>query len=254
MKIKVFLAILLLFSLLSLSACARNLPASPIPTSEITPTATQTQTTTPVQITPTITATATPGPTVDPASLDPFGCKLPPEDYTLVTVNGFLLNNRTFAMLKHADELYGGKLEITGYAITQGSYTNSEAASFGTHSGGGAVDLSVMYKGTYQVAYEEIDSLVLALRTAGFAAWLRDFDELYPGSPIHIHAIAIGDKQLSPAAVEQLTGKFGYFLGYSGVPQEDGTPRPDPHGSPLICTWMVASGYPTPVVQNTPVK
>ncbi|NPV77258.1 MAG: hypothetical protein HPY59_12920 [Anaerolineae bacterium] len=245
MKIKVISAILLLFLLPSLSACAKNLNASPMPTSELTPTATQTLTTTPVQITPTVTETVTPDPTGDSSLLDPPGCKLPPEDYTLLTVNGFLLNNRTFAMLQHAEKLYGGELEITGHAITQGSYTNSEAASFGTHSGGGAVDLSVMYKGTYRVAYDEIDDLILSLRTAGFAAWLRDFDELYPGSPIHIHAIAIGDKQLSPPAVEQLTGKFGYFLGYSGIPQEDGIPKPDPHGGPLICFWMVASGYPT---------
>ena len=29
-------------------------------------------------------------------------------------------------------------------------------------------------------------------RVAGFAAWLRHEDELYDGSVIHIHAIAIG--------------------------------------------------------------
>ena len=244
-------AILMLITLPLFSACGRNPGVYSTSATEATSTAAPTLTIIPVTITPTVTKTATPSPSVDPLPPDPPGCKLPPEDYTLITVNGFLLNTRTLAMLKHAKELYDGDLEITGYAITQGSYTNSEKASFGTHNGGGAIDLSVMHKGTYQVAYEEIDSLILALRTAGVAAWLRDFDELYPGSPIHIHAIAIGDKQLSPAAIEQLTGKFGYFLGYSGVPQQNGIPKLDPHGGPIICSWMIASGYPTPV-QNMP--
>ena len=42
-------------------------------------------------------------------------------------------------MLAHAQELYGGEIEITGAAITQGSYSNAVAASFGTHAGGGAI-------------------------------------------------------------------------------------------------------------------
>ena len=123
------------------------------------------------------------------------------------------INQRTFDMLKHAQTLYGGELELTGYHLTQGSYSNEVSASFGTHSGGGAVDLSVIQYGTYKVLYQDIESLIVALRTAGFAAWLRNFDQLYAGSPIHIHAIAIGDRDLSIAAQDQLTGEFGYFRG-----------------------------------------
>ena len=70
-----------------------------------------------------------------------------------------------------------------------------------THDGGGAVDLSVRdLNDWYNIIYDEFEVIILALRQAGFAAWVRETDELYAGSPIHIHAIAIGDKDLSEAA------------------------------------------------------
>ena len=188
--------------------------------------------------------TASPGPTATAlATPEPFGCLKPPEDYEVIEVDGWKLNRRTVAMLQHAAELYGGELEITGYAITQGSFHDNGTASFGTHLGGGAVDLSVMRTGTYTVLYDDIPLLIRSLRAAGFAAWLRDLDELYPGSAIHIHAIAIGDRELSEAAKQQLTGTFGYFRGYNGVPQPGGTTVADPHGGPLICQWMIDQGF-----------
>jgi hypothetical protein len=147
-------------------------------------------------------------------------------------------------MLAHAQELYGGELEITGSAITQGSYSNSVSASFGTHAGGGAVDLSVLRKGTYTILWDDIDPLLHALRAAGFAAWLREYGELYADSPIHIHAIAVGDMELSQTAQEQLTGPAGYFRGYSGLPiEENGVPAPDRYGGPILCQWMIDLGY-----------
>ena len=82
-----------------------------------------------------------------------------------------------------------------------------------------------------------------ALRAAGFAAWLRDYGELSPDSPYHIHAIAIGDQELSQAAQDQLTGPFGYFRGYTGVPVQNGVPAPDRHGGPVLCQWMLDAGY-----------
>jgi hypothetical protein len=161
-----------------------------------------------------------------------------------VEVNGWILNQRTLSMLAHAQELYGGEQEITGYAITQGSYTDGESASFGTHSGGGAVDLSVLRRGTYTILWDDIDPLLHALRTAGFAAWLREYGELYPDSPIHIHAIAIGDAELSDAAELQLTGAVGYFRGYSGLPPaENESPTLDRYGGPILCQWMIDLGY-----------
>jgi len=155
-----------------------------------------------------------------------------------------MLNQRTLAMLAHAQQLYGGEIDLTGYAITQGSYNSSVEASFGTHSGGGAVDLSVLQRGTYTVLWDDIEPLIHALRAAGFAAWLREYGELYQDSPIHIHAIAIGDQELSPAAQEQLTGEAGYFRGFSGLPVSMyGPPTADRYGGPIICQWMIDIGY-----------
>jgi hypothetical protein len=81
------------------------------------------------------------------------------------------------------------------------------------------------------------------MRAAGFAAWLRDYGELYPDSPYHIHAIAIGDQHLSKAAQAQLDGPFGYFRGFTGVPRSSGRPDPDRHGGPILCQWMIDLGY-----------
>jgi hypothetical protein len=159
-------------------------------------------------------------------------------------VNGEPLNLRTLSMLGHAQALYGGEIELTGYAITQGSYSRGVSASFGTHDGGGAVDISVLRQETYAVLWEDIEPLLHALRVAGFAAWLREYGELHADSPIHIHAIAIGDRELSAAAQEQLTGPAGYFRGYSGLPIKDGQgPTPDRYGGPILCQWMLDLGY-----------
>ncbi len=158
-------------------------------------------------------------------------------------VNGHTLNARTLAMLQHAAELYGGVIDIADSAITQGSYVEGEPLSFGTHAGGGAVDLSVLDRVEWVVLYDEIDPLIYALRVAGFAAWLRGYGELAPDSPVHIHAIAIGDAELSLAAQEQLTGEYGYFRGYSGLPPGYGGPSADRHGGPVVCNWMREMGY-----------
>lgn len=195
---------------------------------------------------PRASATFTPSPTATiTLTPQPEDCLKPPNDYERVEVNGWILNRRTVAMLEHAQEVYGGELEISGYHITQGSYHDNGAASFGTHLGGGTVDLSVMRKGTYTVLWDDVEPLIRALRAAGFAAWLREYGELSPDSPIHIHAIAIGDRELSEAAQDQLTGEAGYFRGYTGVPASvSGTdPALDRHGGPLLCQWMIDLGY-----------
>jgi hypothetical protein len=160
-----------------------------------------------------------------------------------VQINGHWLSQRAVFMLENAYRIYGGIIDITGPAITQGHYTNAEPLSFGTHAGGGVVDLSVIDHAEWLVLYDEIEPLIYALRVAGFAAWLRDYGELNPGSPIHIHAVAIGDQELSTAAVEQLTGPFGYFRGYNGLPKDDGISIPDGHNGPILCQWMLDKGY-----------
>ncbi len=193
-------------------------------------------------------ATLVPSPATAQLSPTPFtepaGCKRPPDDYTRLVVNGARLNARTLWMLRYAKTLYQGTIDFPGLAITQGSYNpGGVAASFGTHDAGGAVDLSVLNLRTGAVLRDELPTAIRALRIAGFAAWVREPDELYQGSPIHIHAIAIGDAQLSPAARDQLTGQFGYFLGYNGLPKTDNIPVPDKYGGPILCQWMLDLGY-----------
>jgi hypothetical protein len=228
-----------LLSLLFLVGCLNSFvpDASPPTVTPVTPSLTATQT----PIPPTLTATTIPTSTATP---EPTGCQKPPDDYARVDVNGWTVNQRTMSMLAHAQELYGGEIDLTGYAITQGSYHDNGAASFGTHLGGGAVDLSVMQYGTYTILWDDIPVMIHALRTAGFAAWFRDYGELYQDSAYHIHAIAIGDKELSSAAQEQLTGPSGYFHGFIGLPIETyGEPKPDQFGGPVICQWMIDLGY-----------
>jgi hypothetical protein len=185
------------------------------------------------------TPTPTPSPTPEP---EPVGCLRPPDDYSRVMIGESILNARTVAMLAHAQSLYNGPIDLTGIAVTQGSYNAGVVAlSFGTHDGGGAVDISVRnIPVDFSIRWDDIPPLVDALRRAGFAAWYRDeADDMTP----HIHAIAIGDAELSRAASLQLDGRYGYFRGFDGLPQEDGIPQLDEHGGPIICEWMRALGY-----------
>lgn len=174
------------------------------------------------------------------------GCLPPPDDYERVFVGYAQLNRRTLAMLDHATQLLrlrGINLNFRSL-ITQGSYTGGAlAASFGTHDDGGAVDISVRSPLDFSVMEEEIPLMIDALRVAGFAAWLRDTDQLYPGSIIHIHAIAIGDEDLSAAAREQIDGRYGYLRGYNALPEDWGGPALDGHGGPILCQWMIEAGY-----------
>lgn len=197
--------------------------------------------------TSTVPNTVSPSPVPSPTPypfFNPAGCLLPEEDYSLVEVNGWVLNRRTLNMLEYASVLFNGDPDYLSSRITQGSYHDNGAASWGTHLGGGAVDLSVMLPGTYTIAATDISLMIRALRVAGFAAWYRDANELYSGSAVHIHAIAIGDAQLSGPALAQLIGREGYFLGFNGIPVQAGEPIPDRHGGPVVCSWMVSKGYP----------
>jgi hypothetical protein len=259
MKIFAWIALFLITTIL-LTGCGQQSSApsvaGPMPSFASEPTLTHA----PVLPTPTlspspmiITATNTPTitPTITPTT-EPDGCLRPSEKYDRISINGYQLNQRTFEMLAYAAQLYGGAIDITGSAITQGSYTSAVEASFGTHAGGGAVDLSVMAPGTFTIIEEDIEPLIRALRLAGFAAWYRDLDVLYDGSPVHIHAIAIGDRELSLAAREQLAGPHGYFWGYDGLPVSGDTPTRDPHGGPIVCDWMVEKGYPNKTATPSP--
>ena len=236
-----------IWTLLLLVSCLRDSGSAILPetVTPVPPSPSATQTLVPPMLTATVVPSPTPSGRMTPTCTpEPIGCQKPPDDYTRVEVNGWTINQRTLAMLTHAQELYGGELEIIGHAITQGSYHDNGSASFGTHLGGGAVDLSVLRRGTYDVLWNDVGPLIHALRVAGFAAWLREYGELYTDSPIHIHAIAIGDRELSPAAEEQLTGTAGYFRGSSGLPVDMyGPPAADRYGGPVLCQWMIELGY-----------
>lgn len=178
--------------------------------------------------------------------LEPEDCLRPPDDYTRVQQGLATLNTRTMFMLEHAQRIYnkgGGPVDFK-QSITQGSYNpGGVSASFGTHDGGGAVDISVRSTADWSVLTTEIPYMLEALRIAGFAAWLRDTGDLYTNSPIHIHAIAVGDAEHSEAARAQINGQFGYLYGYDGLPREDGIPVIERHGGPVICKWMVDMGF-----------
>lgn len=256
--------------MLGLAACQLAALPAQAPTSEpflVSPTWTaapaqapsRTPTEAPLQ-SPTVEATSAPdlapalaaSSTPTPVFYEPAGCWQPPDDYTRVLINDFTLNTRTYTMLQQAALLYGGEIDVAGNAIIQGSYSDNDLEGLGAHLGGGAVDILVTRSNSNYAVYTEIEPLIRALRVVGFAAWLREGEETESGSEIYIHAVAIGDSELSPAAQEQLTGPAGYLRGFDGLPVTGGDPALDRYGGPLVCRWMLEAGYadlrtPTPI-------
>ncbi|TDO33735.1 hypothetical protein EV643_1311 [Kribbella sp. VKM Ac-2527] len=103
------------------------------------------------------------------------------------------LNKRTVAMIQAAE-----KLARFQFTIMQGSYNSGGVtASAGTHDGGGAIDVAAD-----QLNAAQRKAVVLALRQVGFAAWLRT--PAQGNWPYHVHAIAVGDKDLSRGAAHQV--------------------------------------------------
>jgi len=115
------------------------------------------------------------------------------DPYARLNWRGVVANRRTIEML----EITGLRSELGTLRIPQGSYTTGVSASGGTHAGGGALDISVR-----DMTTTERDHVVWALRKTSFAAWYRPY--LAGVWPAHIHAIAIGDRELSAAAAEQV--------------------------------------------------
>jgi Transglycosylase SLT domain len=105
-----------------------------------------------------------------------------------VSMGGVTVDRRTALMLMKAQTILKEKL-----SLTQGSFSSSVGASAGTHSGGGAVDIN-----------GPSDKKVGALRAAGFAAWNRGSKWGSPSFAPHIHAIAVGNKNLSAQARQQV--------------------------------------------------
>lgn len=188
------------------------------------------------------TATTVQAATATPESVILLDCQRPPDNMTLVKVNGETVSMRTYWMLQLAQAIYGGPGSVL--RVVQGSYEPGLAESFGTHDAGGAVDISIRNPANpAEILWDEATKMAVAMRKAGFAAWYRPTGMFGPGSGAHIHAIAIGDPELSQAARDQLDGPSGYFRGLDGVHPMYGGPSPDPHGGPIICQWMRDIGY-----------
>ena len=137
------------------------------------------------------------------------------------TFSGKTVNQRTKAMLQEAQDLLGFNI-----VITQGSYNaGGVSQSAGTHDGGGAIDISVSNLTTTQRW-----KTVKALRTVGFAAWLRTPSQ--GNWPYHIHAIAIGDTDLSISARNQVAD---YFVGKNGLASHAADNTPAAYQVPF--TW-----------------
>lgn len=134
------------------------------------------------------------------------------------TVDGKVVNLRTAAMLKRAQARLGEDLRII-----QGSYNSGGvSASAGTHDGGGAIDVAPTSRP---------ERVVEALRAVGFAAWHRKPSQ-GPWTE-HIHAIAVGDPELSSGAAQQVTDYLNGRNGLAGHGPDDG-PRFNP-----IPQWVV---------------
>ncbi|MFL6120536.1 peptidoglycan-binding protein [Actinophytocola sp.] len=124
---------------------------------------------------------------------------------------GKRVNTRTATMLRAADAMVSWSI-----TLTQGSYTSSNPDSAGTHDGGGVVDISVGDLTTTQRW-----QTVRALRTVGFAAWLRTPAD---GFAYHIHANAISDPDMSRQGRDQVND---YYFGRNGLANNaaDNTPE-----------------------------
>lgn len=139
--------------------------------------------------------------TYAPAVPVPSADAEPAHNYIRTTYGTKTVNSRTKVLLERAAVKYG-----QGFYLTQGSYNRGVGASAGTHDGGGVVDISVSGMSNVQRS-----AAVNALRQAGFAAWLRTPVE---GFAYHIHACAIGDREMAWGARSQVTA---YFNGRNGL-------------------------------------
>lgn len=140
------------------------------------------------------------------------------------TIDGKTINQRTADMLRMAEDRLGINLRIV-----QGSYNaGGVAASAGTHDGGGVVDI-----GTKEWSSTEVKQIIQTLREVGFAAWYRTPAQ---GFDYHIHAVAVGDAELSYGARSQVSDYYAGKNGLASHARDDG-PRLNP-----IPVWPVKLG------------
>ncbi len=146
----------------------------------------------------------------------------PAHNYTRTTWSGRTINQRTKDMLNAVVARSGISI-----SLTQGSYNaGGVSASAGTHDGGGVVDIS-----------STSNTLLRAMREVGFAAWIRTPAE---GFDYHMHAVAIGDREMSASAKNQVTS---YFNGRNGLANNGPDTAPSSVGRPYPA-WAGKYGAP----------
>lgn len=150
------------------------------------------------------------------------------EDYTRLTytsATGAVVNQRTKLMLDRAVVALSDSYSWTPYLL-QGSYHPGVGSSAGTHDGGGVVDIRVT-----TMTENGRNLCVQALREVGFAAWYRTPAE---GFDVHIHAVGIGDHEMSAAAEDQVQQ---FFNGQNGLANHGADTLPS--GFPVVRpTWV----------------
>lgn len=147
----------------------------------------------------------------------------PKLDFARSTYKGKRFDKYTIVLLQRSDK-YIREMGLTPPAYTQGSFNSSVSASAGTHSGGGAVDVSIRnYSNANQL------KILKAFRMAGFAAWIRNSND---GMPVHLHGIAIGCTTASSGAKSQVRSYFNHRNGLASngpdrYARSVGYPMPD---------------------------
>ncbi len=133
-------------------------------------------------------------------------------------------------------DLAAGTPDLPYLTPTQGSFSTSVGASAQTHSGGGAVDLSI--KGW---APEQVWSLLIEGRSRGLALWHRTAAQ---GFPPHCHGIMVGNPYLS-GATRPVVGTAAWQVkeyragrnGLAGRGRDDG-----PDGYRAVTWWTYQAG------------
>ena len=132
------------------------------------------------------------------------------DPWAKVSLDGETVDNFTAAALQAAATEAG-----TDWHVMQGSFSNDVAASGSTHTGGGVVDMDP--------ANGDWEGAVTALRKIGFAAWIRNVPgHGYAGSGEHIHAVLMGDEQISDQAAIQVQSYLNDDNGLEGSAPDDG--------------------------------
>jgi hypothetical protein len=122
---------------------------------------------------------------------------------------GLVLDPSTKSKISIAEKQWG-----ESFNIVKGGYLKADGFSGSTHTGGGVFD--AYYAGGSQLFPI---TAVEALRKAGFAAWNRD---QFGANNKHIHAIEIGNPNLSKSAASQVAA---YLRGEDGLGGKDTLPN-----------------------------